>query len=72
MTGGASIPIGNAVRPCRWSSTGTAGACRIAAKMLRSRLRKRDLGGRRRSPSSQMTPVIRRRFSLSDVRRAFQ
>ena len=71
MTGGASIPIGNAVRLRRWSSTGTVGACRITAKMLRSGLRTRDLGGRRRSPAGQMTPVIRRRFSLSDVSRAF-
>jgi hypothetical protein len=61
MTGGADFHTGNAARLCRWSSTGTVGACRIAAKMLRSGLRTRDQGGRPRSPAGQMTPVILRK-----------
>jgi hypothetical protein len=56
MNGGASVPIGNAVRLGRWAPAGTGGDCRIAAKMLRSGLRTRDPGGRRLSPAGLMTP----------------
>jgi hypothetical protein len=71
MTAGAYIHIGNAVRLRRWSLTGTGGACRIAAKILRPGLRLPDQCRRRRSPAGLMTPVIWRSSPRRSVTNGF-